>query len=151
RCCGEGRSYFALPRYFRRRIVPLILHWFIVNDFCCSRRLQHGFLPLFVRAVRGGMSAVALRKGAARRGARVASGGVLADGPAALGEITLARFDRRGFELGRHRVVEAVEKAEEGNDRDDVDDLRLGVMLLQLCEIGVGYRVRYLRGALGHP
>src|SRR5215472_360164 len=81
--------------------------------------------------------------------ARVSSGGVLTDGPAAAGEITLAGLDRRGFELGRHRVVEAVEEAEEGDDRDDVDDLRLAVMFLQLCEIGVGYRVRHLRGALG--
>ena len=76
---------------------------------------------------------------------------MLADAPAALGEITLAGFDWRGFELGRHCVVEAVEEAEEGDDRDDVDDLRLGVMLLQLCEIGVGYRVRHMCGALGDP
>ena len=57
------------------------------------------------------------------------SRGVLADGPAALGEITLAGFDWRGFELGRHCVVEAVEEAEEGDDRDDVDDLRLAVTI----------------------
>src|SRR5215472_9931714 len=98
-----------------------------------------GFRTKRVRGLRG------------RRRARVPSGGVLADGPAALGEITLAGFDRRGFELGCHRVVEAVEEAEEGDHRDDVDDLRLAVMFLQLREIGVGDRVRHLRRTLGDP
>src|SRR6516162_10581248 len=66
------------------------------------------------------------------RRATAGSSGVLADGPATLGEIPLAGFDRRAFELGRHRVVEAVEETEQCDHRDDVDDLRLAIMLLEL-------------------
>ena len=59
---------------------------------------------------------------------RAQSRRVLANGLAVLGEITVAAFDRRGFEFRGHRVIEAVEKAEQGDDRNDVDDLRVAVM-----------------------
>src|SRR5712692_4218796 len=53
---------------------------------------------------------------------------VLADAPAFLREEALSRLDRRRFEFGRHRVIEPVEKPEQRNHRDDIDDLRVGVM-----------------------
>jgi len=76
---------------------------------------------------------------------------VFADGPAALGEITLAGFDRRAFKLRRHRVVEAVEKAEQRDHRDDIDNLCLAVVLLQLYEIRVYHRAGDLYGTLRDP
>src|SRR6516225_5708560 len=76
---------------------------------------------------------------------------VFADGPAALGEITLAGFDRRAFKLRRHRVVEAVEKAEQRDHRDDIDNLCLAVVLLQLYEIRFYHRSGDLYGTLRDP
>src|SRR5215472_4080601 len=76
-------------------------------------KLQHGFLPFFVarRAPAVSIGRCAATVGVPPRA--VSSSGVLADGPAAPGEITFAGFNRRSFELGRHRVVEAVEEAED--------------------------------------
>ena len=45
----------------------------------------------------------------------------------------------------------AVEKAEQGDNRDDVDDLTIRIVLFQLGEVRVGDRVRHLRRALRDP
>src|SRR5262249_40177144 len=81
-----------------------IFHWFVVNDFCCSRSSSMGSSRCSCAPARRWVRRRFLTRHGdpqGRRRARVPSGGVLADGPAALGEVTLAGFDRRGFELGR--------------------------------------------------
>jgi hypothetical protein len=43
-------------------------------------------------------------------------------------QVTLAGLDRRGFQFGRHCVVETVQKAEQRDNRHDIDDLGLAVV-----------------------
>jgi len=45
----------------------------------------------------------------------------------------------------------AVEKAEQGDNRDDVDDLTIRIVLFQLGEVRVSDRVRHLRRASRDP
>ena len=74
---------------------------------------------------------------------------MLAGPPAAGCEVALARGHRRRLERRRHRIVPAIEEAEEGDHAQDLDDLVVGPMTMQRSADRLVDRVGDARGGQG--